>query len=323
MIVSLLAKFLVIATSMHDVQSNEKDIEFVFAGMQQERAKLLSGSYEVESTTREAGRTKSSVVFHGARLRMKRQYLDDKNRPPLSACDNGHTIAYWDPRERDCDLVKSTTKERDTLRHWDPRSAGLVLFNEPDYKKALSDRLQTWKQNFTSQTAGSLRTIGFNRAQSPLLTARLYLTVDVDRGFTPVRYYAESQHMARGEAPEKIEMNYEAIANWEQLDGIWVPVHHRRINTGGTNVEEHRLKWDWVNRPVNESEFNVEALGVPKTAKIIDFRNITKDRAYGVEVGQATLPADVQSANRIPYYVAAVLVIGIAVFAWIRMRMRS
>jgi hypothetical protein len=313
---------LITAMSLLAFAGDDKEIRYLFAGMQQERAKLRSGSYEIESVDRQDGPIKTTVIFKDDKYRLCREFAKNLKKPPVKACDNGVTIAYWDPAEKSCELWKAGAKERESLKLWDPHSAGLVLMNEPDYQKALINRLNAWVKNFTVTADGTTRTVIFTRPYEAR-DVRLYLTVDVDNGFTPTRYFADAVIKPTPNSPEGIESYYDATCTWEQHDQVWVPVHHRQTNPGGVVSDEHRLKWHWVNKPVDEKEFNVDALEVPATAKMIDFRNITPTKMYGEELRPATLSPETSALSKLLYAAGLLIIVMLVVWYWFRKRQRG
>jgi hypothetical protein len=155
---------------------------------------------------------------------------------------------------------------------WDPRLAGLVLDSkDTDYQKALNGRLEAWRNASTIERKGALWTVTFTRPHEWQI-GRLSITVDTEHGFTPVFYRGDSLYKPNSRFPGKVEVDYEATAEWKQIDGVWVPIHHRHVRGGdGKVVREYKISWDWVNKDIDDKEFTIDALNVPDDVPKIHF----------------------------------------------------
>lgn len=298
-------------------QKSDQEIRYLFAGMEQERAKLWSGSYEVEGVDPRWGPIKAIVLFENEKLRISKEIGSGTKKWVTHACDNGIVIGVWTTLQQNCHINRSNEKERETLYYWNPKTAGLAMFNEPDYRKELSNRLKGWLPISTVTTAGALRTI-FCASANEFQDTPVQLTINCENGFTPIRNWAEIRFKANSAKPGRVELNYDVTAKWNKLDDVWVPVHHRDVNGANAVNAEYRLKWNWVNRKVDDKEFTVEALNVPAGYKIIDFRNSTPENPAGEQILASALTAEPSMTKYLLWYAGAVMVALAIIWYWLR-----
>jgi hypothetical protein len=275
----------------------EQEMHYLFAGMLQERSKLKSWSCTVTGVDLQNRSFDMKLLWSGESFRFDRTRhvpaFDgegmrgvDKNGRLIKtgkvvhlpahndverACDNKQMTVFWDVTNRSSNITRSTPSQRELLHIWDPRTACLILVSEPaDYRKALNDRLKFWKDSFTIERKGALWTGTFTRSEK-WQDSRLSITVDTEHGFTPVSYRGDTLYKPNSRFPGKVEVCYEATAEWKQLDGVWVPIHHRHVRGDGTLEAEYKLSWDWVNKDVDDKEFTLDGLGVPADVPKIYF----------------------------------------------------
>lgn len=275
----------------------EREMRYLFAGMLQERSKLKSWSCAITGVDRENKSFEMNFLSNGESFRFTRtRHLPafdgkairgvdkegkfiktDKNihlparDEVVHACDNTKMIVSWNASNRQCAISRSTSANRQLFHLWDPRMACLILdHGETDYRKAFNDRLKYWSVDFKIEHKGALWTVTSTKSYG-FQDIRLSLTVDTEHGFTPVLYRGDTLYKANSRFPGKTEVYYEATAKWEQLDGVWVPVHHRHVKGDGTVVREYKISWDWINKDIDDKEFTLEALGVPDDVPKIYF----------------------------------------------------
>lgn len=267
-----------------------QDMNYLFAGMLQERSKLKSWSYTI--TGGDHGRScETKLLANGDMVRFSRTtHIPESDfliRPPANVkvdplqpsianvvhmhahdevervCDNKQTIVAWYLSDRKCILSKSTSSQRELLHLWDPRTACLILDRtDTYYQEALNSRLMFWRNSSRISRKGALWTCTFTK-QHEFQEGRLSIIVDTEHGFSPVRYFGDNTLKPNSKYPGKVVVDYEATAKWEQIDGVWVPTHHRYVNGDGQVVEEYKVSWDWVNKDVDDKEFTIDALDVP------------------------------------------------------------
>src|SRR5262245_52709601 len=103
--------------------NDEQEIEYLLAGMLQERGKLQSGSCAIEGRDQTSGPFTMKYLMKGDSFRFTRT---QKTTPPLTqhVCDNRQQLVLWDGAA-ECNIYKSAQAERKGVGTWDPRLAGL------------------------------------------------------------------------------------------------------------------------------------------------------------------------------------------------------
>jgi hypothetical protein len=282
----------------------EEEMHYLFAGMLQERSKLKSWSCTITGMDPENLSFDMKLLSNGKSVRFSRtkhipahdgktyqsvsgkaqksgKTIHQPNKDEIvHACDNGQELVAWNVSDDRCSILKSTQSGRQGLWLWDPRTAGLVIDPEDtDYQKALNRRLEAWRVSAKVEHKGALRTVTFTKPYE-WQDVRLILTIDTEHGFTPVFYRGDTLYKPHSKFPGKIEVYYEVTAKWEQVNGVWVPNHHRHIKGDGTVVREYTVSWDWINKDIDDKEFTIDALGVPNDAQKIylDERGVEMSR---------------------------------------------
>ena len=217
-----------------------------------------------------------------------------KRDEDVRACDNKKTTVVWHVSGQECAIATSTPLQRQMLHAWDPRMAGLVIDPEDtDYREALNRRLEAWRRvSVKVEQKGALRTVTATKSYE-WQDDRLSLTIDTEHGFTPIFYRGDTLYKPNSKFPGKIEVYYEATAKWQQINGVWVPIHHRHIKGDGTVVREYNVSWDWVNKDVDDKEFTIGALGVPK-----DVQKIYIDEKLQAILQDTSLPKEQHTRQR-------------------------
>lgn len=116
------------------------------------------------------------------------------------------------------------------------------------------------------------------KKQGVFVETRLW--VDPARGFTPVRLthkekFVDMKPNQTPNIPKNVWITTDDNkTSWEKVDGVWVPVHSELTirERGGSWSESivFDLKWDDVNKPVENKVFEWESFGVPETAGVYD-----------------------------------------------------
>lgn len=100
------------------------------------------------------------------------------------------------------------------------------------------------------------------------------LIVNEPRGWTAEEFRCESKvDGAPPRAPDWF-LEWVNLTRWDQIDGIWAPVHHERriMNPKAERSTTYIYNYHWtsVNQPVNDEVFTYKALDVPTTVAIQD-----------------------------------------------------
>ena len=121
-----LSVFVAICSSCAARADDKTEVEYLLAGMLQERGKLHSGSCVIDGFERINGAYKMKYLFKGDHVRFTRTR---KTASPVieDACDNGNQIIWWDHSNSSYSIQKSVPSVRQALSIWDPHAAGLNI----------------------------------------------------------------------------------------------------------------------------------------------------------------------------------------------------
>ena len=94
--------------------------------------------------------------------------------------------------------------------------------------------------------------------------------VDVEHGFTPVRY--ENRERETGHDSWWMIQTYKT--KWDQKDAVWVPVRHEIVMTPNKGKWRQEIafdvKWENINQPIGNDIFDYTGFGAPDTVSVID-----------------------------------------------------
>jgi hypothetical protein len=258
--------FLIAASAMADEQ-DATQMRYLFAGMSQERAKLKSWSCSITGKDIENLAFDMKLLSNGDSVRFSRT----KNKQVEHGCANHKEVVDWFESARQCTIQTSVPLGRQLMHLWDPRTAGLRPDSpDMDYQRTLDRGLELWRDGSKVTQREAFRIITFTK---PLewQDNRLSLTIDTRHGFTPVSYRGDSVYKPNSNFPGKVEVYYEVTAKWKLMSGVWVPVLHRETLGDGSIAREYNISWDWINKDIDDREFTIDALGVPRDVKTITF----------------------------------------------------
>lgn len=265
-----------ILTWVCPVSANDQlEIEYLLTGLLQEREKLRSGSCEIEGSNQKFGPHRVKYLFREDSFRFTR-FAPPPEPGAFHACDNRVNIFLWDG-ESECSILRSADVERQGLSAWDPRFSGVQLpsSREQSYKNFVALARNAWTTkdvaglSATVQRSGNQRTIVVLIDHVPM-TQRISLTIDVENGFTPVRYLQEEIKKKPPTPEQTVFVRSEVTSEWKRINEVWVPVRHRQTENNGQPYQDYTLTWEWVNREVDDREFALGALGVPPSVKCAD-----------------------------------------------------
>ncbi len=216
----------------------------------------MNGSFEMD------------LLSNGHSIRFVRKH-DGPKPNVVRVCDNLKTLVKWKEGDEVCFVYESTPSSREKFYLWDVRTAGVAMAGQDkDLNETLKTRLEFWrKQTFkvvrNKGTAIVNVTIPYEFGER-----RLVMNVDTDRGFSPTLFYADSITNEKSTAPGKVQVSTDLTAKWQQVSGVWVPVHHlERIGPEKVVIQEYHVSWKWVNKPIDDREFTIDRLGIPEMVK--------------------------------------------------------
>lgn len=188
--------------------------------------------------------------------------------------DDGERVSFWHSDNVLCSVSPNINADlRATSEYFDLRAAGLhephtFKGNKP-FEAIFDEALALTKFSRTIE-AGEQRWIIERSAETPLNRMKWILELDPNKAFAPIRHRLENT-LLKKDPPETI-VSWEFNVDWDQREGVWVPLRYRQLATNESYIESFDYAFEWleVNQPQPKERFSYVDFNLPDYVGIID-----------------------------------------------------
>lgn len=286
------------------------DMEFVFAGMRKERMELKSGvyrvhgHYSVKGLRNRANELDGPLEIFGAfdtagkRVRFDRSMpgwipdranarADPKNpeRPIVPAKKGIFAVKYYNNGKRTgcwfvaAQMIGVSAAVQEPPQHalgwFDIRGLGLyhpiAAGRCYDLEKLFKEYTDLKDPPEVNKTNPSIWEIVWSLTDE-LSVTQWHVSVDVERGFTPVRFVCR-EHYFRN-PPDAWTVYQNVHVKWEEHAGVWIPVHYQEnlwpSKDGHLKATSFDIDWESVNEPLRAELFDYKDFDAPPSVEVVD-----------------------------------------------------
>jgi hypothetical protein len=190
-------------------------------------------------------------------------------------CTNSKRRAcWWDIHSGQLGIdAKAHERPPDAFGWWDIRAVGLfsnkmTIPGAYDLEKILdvfADFDVKYGQMRAIDKTDPNRRVASLSCENGETTAEQHLSVDVNRGFTPVEYLDRWRH----DKSQPWVILARIKVSWEKKNAVWVPTHYE-LESSPHHRMWYDLHWENVNKPVDEKLFDYHDFGAPAWVNIVD-----------------------------------------------------
>jgi len=318
----------------------------------------LETTYPAEPERNVSAKQSFFIAFDGSRLRFDSSFPDlvadpatyrreDPNNPDVVTsadyklgtvvqkfCTDGTKAAFWREGQPFVNVFldghwAGGAQRRPRFHFFDVRGLGLYDALEWGREKATLDSLLAlWsgatlrsKRSFVDSTDPNTWQIHIAGGDE-IADGEWIISVNVKDGFTPTLFQQRERPWGSGDAGWSVVQKFQC--QWEQREGIWVPVRQEFWITGPyPKIRRHEwleIKWQSVNKPVDAGLFEYTSFDVPDWVGVID--NSTGEPITVKEMRRPSTPAR-SGARRVLAIGLTLLCVALVLLVWLRMRSSS